>query len=328
MNNRHLHVALASDSNYAEFVAVVIVSLFDTNSWQDFTTIHLLSNGIDAATLEKLLQHVPEGKGELKVYDIKSLKEDLGIDVPPTIAITSYARLFLPDLLSDDVERVLYLDCDTVVSGSVEEFYCVDFNGNWVAGVRDTLNNSSTKTVVGMAPDDEYFNAGVLLMNLAAWREDQVTQQCLDFLVAHGGNVVHHDQGIINGVCNHHKLVVHPRFNTTTSYFSHPYWLLDKCNNPFYSSQEVTEATSSPSIIHFTEGFLNRPWIKNSVHPLRDKYEHYHSLTQWADIPPRPDKRRLVSRFIAWSFLHLPYWANVLVNKMIHFLSRLLKKKK
>lgn len=322
MNNNHLHVALASDKNYAEFVAVVMVSLFDTNHWQDFTTIHLLANGIDEATIEKLQQHVPKDRGELKVYDIRSLKEDLGVDVPPTIAITAYARLFLPSLVNADVDRVLYLDCDIVVKGSLQNFYCISFDGQWVAGVLDTINGDYTKTAVGMAPTDGYLNSGVLMMNLAAWRENNVTQQCLDFLLEYGGKVFHHDQGIINGVCNHHKIIVHPKYNVATSYFSHPYWLLKKTNHPFYSQQEVNEATSAPAIIHFTEGFLNRPWIENSLHPLRDIFAHYHQLTEWADVPPRPDKRSLANRVLAWSFLNLPYWVYTCESNMISLVSR------
>lgn len=323
MDNNHLHVALASDQNYAEFVAVVIVSLFETNNWQNFTTIHLLSNGIDEKTLDKLQQHVPNGKGELKVYDIRSLKKDLRIDVPPTIAITAYGRLFLPDLVSEDVERVLYLDCDVVINGLVKDYYCVSLSDQWIAGVLDTLNGSYPKTAVGMDPTDEYLNSGVLLMNLAAWRENNVTQMCLNFLFDHGGKVVHHDQGIINGVCNHHKLVVHPKYNTTTSYFSHPYWLLRENNTPFYSQQEVNEATTAPAIIHFTEGFYNRPWIDNSLHPLRGLYVHYHELTQWAGVPARPDRRSLGKRIVTWSFLYLPYRLHVLVSKTINRLSKM-----
>ena len=321
MDNNHLHIALASDQNYAEFVAVVIVSLFDTNHWQDFTTVHLLSNGIDEATIEKLRQHIPNEKGELKVYDIRTLSEDLGIDVPPTIAITSYARLFLPELVSEDVARVLYVDCDVVISDSVKKFYCVPFDGMWVAGVRDTLYREYTKCAVGLAPFDEYLNAGVLLMNLEAWRENNVTQQCLDFLLDHDGKVVHHDQGIINGVCNHHKLVVHPRFNVTTSYFSHSYSLLSRHNNPFYGQQDVKEAKNAPAIIHFTEGFYNRPWIENSLHPLREVYIHYHQLTHWANVPSRPDRRSLATRTLSWSFIYLPYWGYTCASKLIGMMS-------
>lgn len=321
MDNKHLHIALASDQNYAEFVAVVLVSLFDTNRWQDFTTIHLLSNGIDDETIQRLRQHVPADRGELKTYDVTTLKDNLGIEVPPTIAITAYARLFLPHMLSDDIDRVLYVDCDVVVNGSVQEFFNTSFDGEWVAGVRDTINSDYTKTAVGLAPTDEYFNSGVLVLNLAAWRENDVTRRCLDFLLEHDGNVVHHDQGIINGVCGKQKVVAHPRFNVATSYFSHPYWLLEKQNTPFYSQQEVQEATQAPAIIHFTEGFYNRPWVDNSLHPLRDVFKHYHSMTLWADSPPRPDKRTLATRTLAWSFLHLPYWCYNAIQKMIVGLS-------
>ena len=324
MDRKHLHVALASDSNYAEFVAVVLVSLFDTNKWQDFTTIHLLSNGIDKATLQKLAQHIPEGKGELKVYDIRSLKEDLGVEVPPTIAITAYARLFLPYLLNEEINRVLYLDCDVVICGSVQDFYNISFQDQWVAGVRDTLISTEIKTAVGLTEIDDYINSGVLMLNLIAWRDNIVTQKCLDFLVSHEGNVVHHDQGIINAVCNNRKLVVHPKYNVSTSYFSHPYSLLRKLNVPFYSQMEVHEATSMPVIIHFTEGFYNRPWIVNSLHPLREEFRRYHSMTLWANSPLQPDKRTFAARLVAWSFIYLPYWLYRLIVNMLSILSRII----
>ncbi len=324
MDEKHLHVALASDRNYAEFVAVVIVSLFDTNTWQDFTTIHLLSNDIDDATLEKLRRHIPDGRGKMIVYDIRSLKEDLGVVVPSTIAITAYARLFLPYLLNQEIDRVLYLDCDVVVSGSVHDFYKISFRDQWVAGVRDTLISTEIKTSVGLTEKDEYINSGVLMLNLLAWRDNKVTQRCLDFLVSHEGKVVHHDQGIINAVCNNRKLVVHPKYNVSTSYFSHPYSLLRKLNVPFYSQLEVHEATSLPVIIHFTEGFYNRPWIVNSLHPLREEFRRYQSMTLWANSPLQPDKRTFAARLVAWSFIYLPYWLYRLIVNMLSFFSRII----
>ena len=325
MNNCHFHVALASDENYAEFVAVVMVSLFESNHWQDFTSIHLLSNGIDQNTINQLQRHVPEGKGELKVYDVSSLKKDLGIDVPATIAITSYARLFLPDLLDKSIDRVLYLDCDLVVCEDLKDFYTIPFQGMWVAGVRDTLSHVEVKTSVGLNECDDYLNAGVLMFNLTAWRANNVTKQCLEFLVNHDGKVVHHDQGIINGVCGHTKLVVHPKFNVTTCYYSHSYSLLKKQNVPFYSQQEVEDAISKPAIVHFTEGFFNRPWIDNSIHPLRHLYRKYRSMTLWPSVSLRKDKRSLGTRVAAWSFINLPYWLYQLIGRMMSVVSRIIK---
>lgn len=324
MTNKHLHVALASDTNYAEFVAVVLVSLFETNTWFDFATIHLLSNGIDVATLDKLKNHVPKERGEIKVYDISSLEGDLGISVPPTIAITSYARLFLPQLLERGIERVLYLDCDIVINGDISNFYLLPISNNdWVAGVYDTLPNNVAKTSIALKANDVYYNAGVLLFNLNAWRENNITKLCLDFLLDHGGNVFHHDQGIINAVCHEHKKTVPPKFNTSTSYFSHKYSLLKMQNNPFYSETEVEEAIKEPAIIHFTEGFYNRPWISNSKHPFRSIFLKYKNKTEWADTPFRSDKRSIAAKILAWSFLNLPYKGYIFIHSIISFLSKI-----
>ena len=83
----------------------------------------------------------------------------------------------------------------------------------------------------------------------------------------------------------------------------------------------MDEAKKDPAIIQFTEGFYNRPWIDNSLHPLREVFIHYHQLTQWADVPSRPDRRSIATRIIAWSFLNLPYWGHVFLNKMMNLLS-------
>ena len=130
----------------------------------------------------------------------------------------------------------------------------------------------------------------------------------MDFLKLHNGCVVHHDQGIINAVCEGHKLIVHPRYNVMSPFFSHPYRYMAKYNNPFYSSKEIQEAINKPVLIHFTEGFLNRPWVKHCSHPMKNLFVQYHSLTLWKDTAMRPDNRSWAVRILSWVFLHLPIW--------------------
>jgi hypothetical protein len=79
-------------------------------------------------------------------------------------------------------------------------------------------------------------------------------------------------------------------------------------NNPFYSEGEVEEAKKHPAIIHFTEGFYNRPWVKNSKHPLAERFNYFHKQTEWDGTPLRPDKRSLAMRILSWEFLNLPLW--------------------
>ena len=92
-----MHIVFASDTNYAEFVSVVIVSVLENT--EGIVHFHLLANGIDDQTIEQLRHHIPLHRGELHVYDIQDIKHRLKINVPNTIAISSYARLFLGSIL-------------------------------------------------------------------------------------------------------------------------------------------------------------------------------------------------------------------------------------
>ena len=194
MNEKDLHVVLATDNNYAEFVAVVIVSMLQTNPQFENIHVHLLANGVNDTTIQKLQRHLPQQRGQLHVYDISDLEQRLGIKVPATIAISSYARLFMASLLPAEIDRVLYLDCDVVVTDSIMHFWKMDLEGILVVGVLDTLYSVTAKTDIGLSTDTPYINAGVLLVNLKAWRDENMQQRFLNFLLGHNGQVTHHDQ--------------------------------------------------------------------------------------------------------------------------------------
>jgi lipopolysaccharide biosynthesis glycosyltransferase len=318
-----MQIVLASDNNYAEFVAVVIVSAIANNS--GFIHFHLLSNGIGENTIRQLQTHIPSGRGELHVYDIHDLRDRLQIDVPDTIAISSYARLFLPSILPTDIPKVLYLDCDTVISGDISVLWNTPLHDKYIAGVLDTLPDCDAKINISLREDEPYLNSGVLLINLDLWRKDDLQKRFIDFLLEHNGQVYHHDQGIINGVCIGKVQIVHPRYNCTSNYYSHPYTLLRRTNTPFYSEQEYMEATAHPAILHFTEGFYNRPWIANSLHPMAAVFYQYHNMTAWSNAPLRKDKRSWLVRFLSWEFLHLPYSVYQFTAKCVTKLADIIK---
>ena len=305
---KDMHIVLASDNNYAPFVSVAIVSLLRTNPDVEALHMHLLANGVSEDTLQKIQEIPGRERLHMHTYDISNLREMLQVDVPDTIAMSAYARLFMADILPDDIDKVLYLDCDVVAVASLKELWQTDMEEMWVAGVLDVLYSDEPKTAVGMQADEPYLNSGILLINLKAWREEGMTQRFLDFLLSHNGNVYHHDQGIINGVCRGKKIVVHPRYNMTSSLFSHPCSYVQRHITPFYTEQEMHEGRAEPALVHFTEGFYNRPWKHHCNHPMKQLFFDNLRLTQWAGMPLQPDTRALVVKVISWEFLNLPLW--------------------
>lgn len=323
-DKNHLHIAIASDSNYAEFVATVITSLFATNSEFEKISIHLLSNAIVPDVLDKIKRHIPSDSGDLNIYDISDIQTRLSISVPNTIAISAYARLFLSDIIPTNIDRILYVDCDVVFNQSIKPLWDMEMNDESIAGALDTLPDATSKLNIGINVDSPYVNSGVLLINLKHWRTINIQQQFIDFLLSHGGNVHHHDQGIINAVCTD-KIIVSPKYNLISTYLSHPYRLLKRTNEPFYDDETIDDAKQNPAIIHFTEGFFNRPWIKNTKHPLASIYQKYHSQTEWHSSPLRPDKRSLAVKTLSWSFLNMPYPIYSFISKVISTLHSILK---
>jgi len=79
------------------------------------------------------------------------------------LKIQTYYRILLPRLLPDDINKVLYLDSDLVVTDNIADLWKLDLNGRKVAMSQDC-------------------NSGVMIMDLSAWRKDDTDSKILQFL--------------------------------------------------------------------------------------------------------------------------------------------------
>jgi lipopolysaccharide biosynthesis glycosyltransferase len=117
---------------------------------------------------------------------------------------TTYGRLLLADLV--DAEVVLYLDADLVVEVNVLELENFDFKGQILAAVgggtfKYALGSQFYKEETGLSPDLEYFNAGILLLNLKEWRLQKVREKCLQIAAKYDEQLPSHDQSMLNILC-------------------------------------------------------------------------------------------------------------------------------
>lgn len=113
--------------------------------------------------------------------------------------ISTFFRLFLCTILPDDIDRCIYLDCDTVIRHSLKEFWETDLGDKVVAAV-DDCRSDRYKAELNLDSNSTYTNNGVLLIDLKSWREMNVEKEFLDFIIAHNGDITYVDQGVLNGV--------------------------------------------------------------------------------------------------------------------------------
>lgn len=300
MKSDNLHIAISSDANYAKLVSILLVSLFENNEWANCITVHLLSNNIDEDSIKQIERHIPCGQGFLNVYNISDINSRLKVRVPPTISISSYSRLFLSSLLSSDIDKVIYMDVDAIVSGSLEKLWNTDMKDYQIAGVLDDVSLYAKKAI-GLSFDTPYVNAGFLVLNLKQWREEGIEAKILDYLIAHNGNVFHHDQGLINAVCIR-KMILPVNYNMVTNFFVFPYHSFKQ--QPFYSEEEMEDGKKHPIFIHFTAGVANRPWMENCKHPLKDIFLKYKVRSLYKNVPLEKDSRPMRLKLLASLYYH------------------------
>lgn len=321
---KEYNIVVASDRNYIGFVSILFTSILSNKKEAENIIFHVLANNIPSPKIQQLKEQI--GNNDLYVYPITDFQKRLNTTLPDTIAVTSYARLFLAEILPKSVNEVLYLDCDIIVNQSLSRIFSLDISNYAVAGVLDTLPNKESKRKIGLSENDPYINAGVLYINLRKWRVDQIKDHFITFLLQHNGCVHHHDQGIINAVLNKSKLIIGPEFNLTSNYFTHKYNYLKKRNNPFYTHEEIERAKINPVIIHFTEGFLDRPWVIGSQHPFKNKFLEYKRASIIANEPLQASKKTWYVKLLRYEFTHLPLIFYQITSFLLSLLSKLIKK--
>lgn len=311
-----MNVLYSTDSNYAPHAAASICSLLDHNRDFDCVNIFVLEDDLSQSCKEKLTATVSSFEnGRISFYPLKTLLEKMKLCDKSGYAPAGYGRLMISNVLG--VDKILYLDCDTIVNGSLKDLWEIDLGDDYVAGVQDNPA-AYCLTAIAMDQSDRYINGGVLLMNLKEWREDDLEQQFLDLIQKHNGYVHHHDQGIINGVCKGRIRILHPRFNTMSQFYllnaDQIKKLYDITN--YYSEQELSEAREAPVVIHYITKFYNRPWFKSCTHPHKDKYVQYLSKTPFEVKLLEGELSRKV-RLRRFVFMHAPFWVYYALERLL-----------
>ena len=299
-------VVYNSDERFASVFATAVLSLFDSNKDADDITVYLIEDKISDESKAKF-QEIANSYGRtiitLPMPDIEKLS---GVDVviPKYNRMATCGRLFIASLLPEDIDKVIYADCDTIFVNSARELWETDIS-KYAVGMVDCAQNSSFRTQLDLSPDGIYYNSGLLLVNLKWWRDCNAEQQFLEYIQSQGGYVPFPDEGVLNAVFDGNILTLPLRYNAMTRIypFSHKGLCYARGVKHFYTPEEMEEARKNPVMIHFTSDFYIsiRPWVQGCNHPNLQEYLKYRSMTPWKDEPlwenPSSPLKKAYSKF-------------------------------
>lgn len=308
MKENEMNVLFSSDDNYAQHLGVAIFSLLMNNYSFKNINIYIVDNEITEINKEKLNSIVQQFMNtEIMWIPFEKWKAKLQLNMMWSISISSYARLFIADILPESAERVLYLDCDMIICSSLMKLWNADLHGCIIGAVQDTVSNQ-TKDAVGLLPSERYCNAGMLLIDLCAWRKERIGENCVQFIYKRNGSVVHHDQGTINGVLKGKWFRLPLMYNVMTIHYFFDQGKVKRYFNDqadFYSVEEIEQSKERPAILHYTPSFTTRPWFKNCKHPKKQLYWDMISSTPWREEREQRDNSKWYVKLINWSYRNL-----------------------
>ena len=283
-----LNVAYASDDNFVRHAACSIYSLLDHNKDIEQIRVFMLSVGICDDYINKLNDIINKfDNASMEVIDLKDLKKMLGEHLKTGgWNVATMARFYLPSLLPEDVDRVMYIDCDTIINGSLSDIPVFDMKGCYAAAVTEPTVMPMIRQKCKLDKSVPYHNAGVMVIDLNKWREDDIQEKLIEFYRVHNDELTAPDQDTINIVLKDKIYMLSPKYNFSNVYFFYSYKSLSYFQKPapFITKAQYDEANKKPVIIHFLGE--DRPWRKGTKHPYSYLYEKYKQLTPWKDVKP------------------------------------------
>lgn len=273
-----LHIACAADSAYIPHCGAMLRSVFEWHEPRKVVVHFLHATALGGAPLRELRSMVSGAGAGFESYEIKN---HLVARLPTMHRIPRemWFRLFLPERLAG-IERVLYLDCDTIVLDDLSALWCTNLDHHWLGAVSNVFEAGKEQHAIALGLTDprNYFNSGVLLMNLEAWRDEHCSERTLALATAPPHPLQWPDQDALNTVFAGHWLPLHPRWNCQNSLFYFPQ------ARRVFGASVVREATDRPGIVHFEGGLFAKPWHYLCKHPYRQEYFRHRSGSSWPNV--------------------------------------------
>jgi lipopolysaccharide biosynthesis glycosyltransferase len=262
---------------YARHCAAMLHSLLVHNSQHGVLVDYLHGDDTSRRGRRKLGAMVDALGGEIAFHRV----DDVWVTGLPVKGFTGKAtwyRICLDELLPE-AQRVLYLDADLLVMESLAPLWATPLEGNVVAAVTNVPQpHDRPYTERPEIGGDPYFNAGVLILDLAALRDERLGVRMREHAVEHASRLRWRDQDVLNEMLHDRRLPLGPRWNCMNAVM-HFSWA-----GEYFTPEELREARESPAVRHFEGPSYNKPWHLLSDPASQAQYALHREHTPWPRI--------------------------------------------
>jgi len=214
-----INIAMICDDSYVMPTLVAMRSMVATKNKSTQLNISVLGVNLSAGNIAKLKNMNRFCGLTVNVLDKTDvIQEYKDIDQSRHVTTAALLKFWLPKIF-DDYDKILYLDGDIIVQGDLTPLWDVDISNKYGAVVKDTLCvlNREYMDYLGIK-NEFYFNSGVMLLNLAQMRQDNITEKCIDYKMRIKQQFM--DQDAFNAVIGHNVEYISYKYNFLNYYVS------------------------------------------------------------------------------------------------------------
>lgn len=268
---KYVPIVLAANDRFVPYLSTMLESILNhanPSRRYDIIVLHQDISPENQQSMQKQATRYPHCS--VRFANVEGYFHALRLFVNQHLSVETYYRLIVQDLMPE-YDKVLYLDSDMVAECDVSELYDMDIGDHLIAAARDIdiagqiKSNPKMKEYVihqlGLKDPYEYFQAGVLVLNLNALRKSISVDELLH--IACGNEWKCHDQDVLNHVCHGRVYYIPQRWNVVMNWKEEGRSrenLLKKAPAALYF--EWMEARKQPLIVHYA-GY-QKPWNRRN----------------------------------------------------------------
>ena len=250
-----IDICITCDDNYVKYCATVMASILENKATDDEPVFHILYGELSADNIQKLSNFPNVILYKVDDSFFSPYLKNAKLSWP----VAALYRLKIASILN--LDKVIYLDCDVIVTSSLKSYFEQDIEGYYMGAVPD-VNYQAYMERLNIPQENGffYFNAGSLLINLKQFREDNIEEKLFECMADIWENSTFLDQDVLNVCLYKNVKKLDKRYNYIPT-------IID------ITMRKMFDVKEEVSVIHYA-GY--KPWELAFRANIRDEFWKYY----------------------------------------------------
>ncbi|MDD4353625.1 MAG: glycosyltransferase family 8 protein [Candidatus Nanoarchaeia archaeon] len=225
-----INILVSSNDNFIVFLTVMLKSLFMHHKTKEKIRVFIMDSGISKKNKGLMAESLKEYNADFifiniapnLIYDLKQFN-------------VAYYRLIMDKIIPINIKKIIYLDCDLLISKDISKLWKINIGKNIIGAVNDFFIKKIKDGIINfkdfnLDPKKEYFNTGLMLINMNSWRKNKIGDKCIQITLENKVFLKCWDQYSLNIVLYNKWKKINSLWNYNANFFTKKPYIIHYCS--------------------------------------------------------------------------------------------------